>query len=99
VHQNSEHPCLDELAPAPRITLKILLALEARQREIMETKLRQKKGHGGFSRDIKADYCSDIAKNILLQYEKSRQEREVSQMVGMYPAAVSSLNEMHKPSS
>jgi len=60
---------------------------------VWSTPLRAKKekGQRGWSCDIEADYCPDIAKNILLEYEKPQEERDTSRMVGLYAAVASYL--------
>jgi hypothetical protein len=56
------------------------------------TTFRPKKGHHGWSCDIEEDYRPNIAKNILFEYEKPACEREVSRIVGLYPAVASFRN-------
>jgi hypothetical protein len=61
--------------------------------------LQPKKGHSGWSCDIQADYCPDIAKNILLKYQKPEGEREASRTAGLQAAVTSFFETMRKSSS
>ncbi|OAX34690.1 hypothetical protein K503DRAFT_868760 [Rhizopogon vinicolor AM-OR11-026] len=76
-----------------RFTLQILPTLTVCVQprswwHVWSTLLRAKeeKGQRGWSCNIEADYCPDIAKNILLEYEKPQEERDTSRMVGLCAA-------------
>ncbi|OJA12500.1 hypothetical protein AZE42_12108 [Rhizopogon vesiculosus] len=79
-----------------RFTLQILPTLIVRVQprswwHVWSTLLRAKKEKGqcGWSCNIETDYCPDIAKNILLEYEKPHEERDTSRMVGLCAAVTS----------
>ncbi|OJA12894.1 hypothetical protein AZE42_12237 [Rhizopogon vesiculosus] len=44
---------------------------------------KKEKGQRGWSCNIEVDYCPDIAKNILLEYEKPQEEKDILRMVGV----------------
>jgi len=59
------------------------------------TKLRPEEGQRGWSCDIEADYCPDLANHILSQ-DPHRRGQEI---IGLHPAAASYLEQLRKPSS
>ncbi|OJA13088.1 hypothetical protein AZE42_09242 [Rhizopogon vesiculosus] len=79
--------------------LEILSTLEVHVKNkwwhVWTTKL-QPKVDDGWSCQIDNDYCPDIAKSFLLEYRKPREERKVSQMVGLHAAVISYLEELQR---
>ena len=63
------------------------------------TTFRPKKHHRGWSCDIEADYCPDIAKDIVAEYRKPARMRELSRSVGLYTALASHamMHEINDP--
>ena len=55
---------------------------------ILATKLRPGPGDG-WSCEIEKDYRPEIAKGFLDEYQKPREERRASQMVGLHAAVIS----------
>ncbi|KAJ8584063.1 hypothetical protein M405DRAFT_482826 [Rhizopogon salebrosus TDB-379] len=76
-------------------TLQVMVKARSWWRFWMTT-LRPEKGQRGWSCDIEADYCPDLAKHILSQ---DPNRRDPPQLIGLRPAAASYLEQLRKPSS
>jgi len=80
-----------------RILPTVEMCVRAKWWHPLTTYLGPKKGHHGWSCDIEANYCSSIAMDVFLECRKPREERKISQMLGLGEAVAPYLEALRKP--